>query len=161
MPKGIYPRLEKHKLNWFQKGHKNSVEIVRKISSKLKGKKAWNKGIKLSDEWKENLSKSLKGRISPNKGKRFSKEWRKKLSKAHGGRGDGLTELQIREKIAGRKKPKQCELCGAMGTICFDHDHKTGKFRGWICRRCNATLGLVKDNSELLNSMVKYLNNLI
>lgn len=61
------------------------------------------------------------------------------------------------EKIAGRRKPEQCELCGALGRICFDHDHKTGKFRGWICHRCNSALGLVRDNAELLTEMVEYI----
>lgn len=67
--------------------------------------------------------------------------------------------LQIREKLVGRKKPKQCEICGAIGKICYDHNHKTGKFRGWICYRCNLTLGFVKDNTELLNVMIEYLKN--
>ena len=78
----------------------------------------------------------------------------------------GLTQLEKLEKLAGRKRSEQCELCGAFadgygkrfyGRICFDHDHKTGKFRGWICVRCNTVLGHVKDNSELLLTMVEYL----
>ena len=147
----------RNKLGQFIKGHRHPDEILKKISEARLGVPAWNKGKAMSEETKKKLSEKLKGRISPNKGKKFSKEWRKNLSKARGGKGDGLTELQRREKIAGRKKPKQCELCGAMGIICFDHNHNTGKFRGWICKRCNVVLGLVKDNSELLNSMVKYL----
>ena len=71
-----------------------------------------------------------------------------------------------KEKLAGRPKPKQCETCGdfvdktktiSFTSICFDHDHKTGKFRGWICRRCNTILGYVKDNPELLRSLANYL----
>jgi len=67
-------------------------------------------------------------------------------------------KINCREQTAGKKKPEQCELCGSIGVICFDHCHKTGKFRGWICRRCNLVLGMVKDNQELLVSMVDYLN---
>ena len=62
-----------------------------------------------------------------------------------------------REKLAGRKKPKQCEVCGAFGRICFDHVHDTGKFRGWICNRCNSALGFVKDSPELLRRLADYL----
>lgn len=65
--------------------------------------------------------------------------------------------LKYREKIAGRKRSEQCEICGAMEQICFDHDHKTGEFRGWICGRCNFALGLVKDNTETLMAMIEYL----
>ena len=81
--------------------------------------------------------------------------------KKHWNYKEGLTREQSRiqkqEKLAGRKRPEQCEVCGAMGDICFDHDHKTGEFREWICRRCNLLLGLAKDNSELLNALSEYL----
>jgi endogenous inhibitor of DNA gyrase (YacG/DUF329 family) len=71
--------------------------------------------------------------------------------------------LGSREKEAGRKRPEFCELCGAFGKdtpkgICYDHNHNTGKFRGWICGRCNVTLGMVKDSTDLLQNMINYLN---
>lgn len=70
---------------------------------------------------------------------------------------------KIREKIAGRPKTEQCELCGILASelkrgLFFDHDHKTGKFRGWLCYRCNIALGMVSDNKELLLKMVGYLS---
>lgn len=40
---------------------------------------------------------------------------------------------------------------------CVDHDHKTGKIRGLLCNHCNRALGLIKDNIEVLNRMIKYL----
>lgn len=63
----------------------------------------------------------------------------------------------IKEKLAGRKRPEQCEICGSLGKICFDHDHITNKFRGWICLRCNVALGMVKDNSETLMALADYI----
>ncbi len=81
--------------------------------------------------------------------------------------GKKLTENQINSLKArkGDKNPNwklnpkyPCEICGSMDIISYDHDHATGLFRGWICRRCNMTLGLVKDNSEMLMRMIKYLN---
>ncbi len=39
----------------------------------------------------------------------------------------------------------------------FDHDHQTGAFRGWICYRCNTTLGKVGEDPELLEKMIHYL----
>jgi len=59
--------------------------------------------------------------------------------------------------MAGRKQPEQCEICGAFGKICFDHNHETGEFRGWICMRCNTALGLVKENTETLMALIKYI----
>lgn len=58
---------------------------------------------------------------------------------------------------AGRPKPTQCELCGDGGKIVYDHDHYSDKFRGWLCDRCNRTLGQVKDNINLLRKMISYL----
>lgn len=62
------------------------------------------------------------------------------------------------EKIAGRPKPKNCEICNQTGRICFDHCHRSDKFRGWICSQCNIVLGMVYDSPELLEKMISYLN---
>lgn len=70
------------------------------------------------------------------------------------------------EQLMGRPRPLLCELCAnppaGRGNkpgsgICFDHDHATGKPRGWLCDRCNKVLGLVYDSPELLRSLALYL----
>jgi hypothetical protein len=63
------------------------------------------------------------------------------------------------EEISGREKPEVCDICGGGGMICFDHDHETGEFRGWICFHCNTTLGFARDKTEVLQKMIDYLNN--
>lgn len=45
-----------------------------------------------------------------------------------------------------------------VGTWCLDHNHKTGIMRGWLCHDCNRALGNFKDNPELLERAIKYLN---
>jgi hypothetical protein len=56
--------------------------------------------------------------------------------------------------IAGRPRPTECELCGERPRrIVFDHCHATGAFRGWLCDRCNLTLGQAKDDAKLLTKM--------
>lgn len=62
------------------------------------------------------------------------------------------------ELAAGRKKPVVCEVCGYGGTICWDHDHRTGRFRGWLCSHCNTVLGRVRDSSEQLRLLANYLD---
>ena len=64
---------------------------------------------------------------------------------------------QRQGEIAGRPKPTECEVCGETGIICFDHDHKTGEFRGWLCRNCNLALGYAKDDTERLHLLAQYL----
>lgn len=70
----------------------------------------------------------------------------------------GIRTVKHQEELAGRPKPKVCELCYTVANrIHFDHDHNTGLFRGWICLQCNVALGLVKDNPKLLRRMADYL----
>lgn len=63
-----------------------------------------------------------------------------------------------REQSAGRPKPDNCEICHRATKLNWDHCHATGKFRGWICFRCNAVLGLVEDSQEILSRLGSYLN---
>jgi hypothetical protein len=51
-----------------------------------------------------------------------------------------------------------CPICEQHSDkLVYDHDHVTGKFRGWICHNCNLVLGKVKDNSIILRRMILYL----
>lgn len=38
-----------------------------------------------------------------------------------------------------------------------DHDHKTEKIRGLLCRKCNQFLGKIQDNRETLGRLKGYL----
>ena len=39
----------------------------------------------------------------------------------------------------------------------LDHDHVSGKFRGYICHSCNRGLGIFQDSIESLESAIEYL----
>lgn len=60
-----------------------------------------------------------------------------------------------------QKDEEQCRGKGGYksGTWCLDHDHKTGKFRGWLCHECNRALGNFKDSENLLESALHYLRD--
>jgi hypothetical protein len=60
-------------------------------------------------------------------------------------------------EIAGRGRALQCELCGEDRETFFDHCHRCNAFRGWLCSRCNWTLGQVKEDAALLLKMIAYL----
>jgi hypothetical protein len=55
----------------------------------------------------------------------------------------------------------QCAICAATrhhgAGWHGDHDHKTGAFRGVLCRGCNVGLGNFKDKVKLLRAAILYL----
>lgn len=52
-----------------------------------------------------------------------------------------------------------CAICDRPSKLHIDHDHATGKVRGLLCRSCNHGLGNFKDDTTILVSAIKYLNN--
>lgn len=58
---------------------------------------------------------------------------------------------------AGREKPLFCEVCGDKGRINYDHCHKSGKFRAWLCTPCNLVLGYCNDDPVRLEWLITYL----
>lgn len=42
--------------------------------------------------------------------------------------------------------------------LCVDHCHKTNVIRGLLCDSCNRGLGLLKDNKEILQNAIHYIN---
>ena len=43
--------------------------------------------------------------------------------------------------------------------LCCDHDHKTGRFRGWLCGKCNRSIGLMNESKENCIRIYEYLCN--
>lgn len=80
----------------------------------------------------------------------FTREYRKKHPQKN------YRVLKTHEN-ATRPKSGQCEICTKKCNTVYDHDHKTGKFRGWICQQCNTSLGMIKDKIEILQKMITYL----
>jgi hypothetical protein len=51
-----------------------------------------------------------------------------------------------------------CSLsCETGRDLAVDHDHETGKIRGLLCRNCNVSLGLMKDDPARLRKAAEYL----
>lgn len=89
----------------------------------------------------------------------INSDWRiKSAAAAHQRNHMKVWRRGKREALAGRPKPKTCEICGRSDRrIHWDHDHQTMKFRGWICSNCNVALGMVEDSTETLKKLVTYL----
>lgn len=41
--------------------------------------------------------------------------------------------------------------------LAVDHDHASGQVRGLLCRRCNAGIGLLRENPVILQRAIEYL----
>ena len=51
-----------------------------------------------------------------------------------------------------------CAVCKQIEErLCVDHCHNTGKVRGLLCRRCNAGIGMLKDDVAILIEAITYL----
>mgnify|MGYP001573277352 CR=1 FL=1 len=57
----------------------------------------------------------------------------------------------------GDVKRGACEVCETECELCYDHDHATGLFRGWLCRSCNNGLGHFRDDPYRLVAAAAYL----
>lgn len=54
---------------------------------------------------------------------------------------------------------EDCDVCGTFvgPEIHLDHCHKTGKFRGFLCAKCNHCIGFADDSKEVLAALILYL----
>lgn len=61
-----------------------------------------------------------------------------------------------------KEQEYKCKICratspGSKSGWQADHDHATGKFRGILCHKCNATLGHAGDDLDRLRGCMEYL----
>ncbi len=82
--------------------------------------------------------------------KEYWRQWQqKKVDKKFGVSRPEKTKCAIcRQVITRRKTPDNFRR------IYLDHNHSTGKFRGWLCAECNSRLGWFERNTKRI---LKYL----
>ena len=61
-----------------------------------------------------------------------------------------------KEEVGSIPEGEKCPICGRDAEV-IDHNHKTGKFRGYTCDRCNRGCGQFQDDPDLLKKAQKYL----
>lgn len=74
--------------------------------------------------------------------------------------------MKMREQRHGIKPPhapgKVCDACSTPFKDGYDthmdHDHRTEEFRGWLCMRCNRSLGYAQDSRDRLQLLLNYLD---
>lgn len=79
---------------------------------------------------------------------------------SHAKRKYGISRA-IQEKML-LEQNHTCKICNLPERVrrqclSIDHNHITGKVRGYLCSTCNSGLGQFYDNIDLLKSAIKYL----
>jgi hypothetical protein len=55
----------------------------------------------------------------------------------------------------------KCKICkSVLDKPCIDHDHQSGKVRGYLCFYCNLGLGFSGDNKDILKNSLNYLKKI-
>ena len=72
----------------------------------------------------------------------------------------GLTYEEYQNLI--NVQNNQCAICKKTEkeekrALAIDHCHSSGKIRGLLCHMCNRMLGMARDNIDILNKAISYL----
>lgn len=68
-----------------------------------------------------------------------------------------LTESEYNAMFLSQKG--KCALCERFVGLIVDHDHKTGRVRGLLCKRCNTLLGMLENIGEsAITKALEYIN---
>lgn len=139
-------RSKKHISEYNAQYYKNNKE---NILAHKKGQRPNPVSIANTREWK---------RRNPARVKSYARVYREQ------NRERALVSERKRAGIPAptRPEPATCEICnckpsGIYKHLCVDHDHNTGKFRGWLCNRCNLALGNMGDTLESVERVTDYL----
>jgi len=111
-------------------------------------------------EVRDNITEFQKNYYQENKSK-ISKQMRERHLKIK----YNLTSDQYVEMVYHQNNC--CAICGNVETrvdklgdirpLCVDHNHTTGEVRELLCNDCNALLGFAKENLEVLENAIQYL----
>lgn len=96
----------------------------------------------------------------PDEASRRSAKWQKENPERA-----RMRSLRYKRRVMGIPEapyscPTLCENClkpPTKGGMHLDHDHITGKFRGWLCNKCNRGFGHFGDTLEGMQQGVRYL----
>lgn len=113
--------------------------------------------MKVSEKKRESIRRWRK--VNPDKINEYARRYRaanrEKLRAYHCAR----KRIELGVPDATRPSPELCECCEkyADKALRIDHDHATGKFRGWLCDGCNIGLGQLGDTREGVAKALAYL----
>ena len=62
-------------------------------------------------------------------------------------------------------EPFECPICskrtiaGITSKVVLEHDHRSGRVRGWVCDSCNTGIGRFKDDKKLLKRAINFIES--
>lgn len=140
-------------------GTVHSAETKARMSASAKRRKRTPR----TAEWNAKIAAGNRGKKMPKRyiracqcgaifasGASNAKFCSRQCARAHRGRG-------IRHLPEFRRYARVCAICGTTEQLVGDHDHKTGRPRGILCRKCNLALGNMDDNPARLRAAALYL----
>jgi hypothetical protein len=97
----------------------------------------------------------------------YAKHREKKLLWRHSWKLKSRYGITVEDHAAMMEKQgDKCAVCGTSERserngkrlrFCLDHDHATGRVRGFLCNACNVGLGHFRDDPSLLVAALRYL----
>lgn len=70
----------------------------------------------------------------------------------------GITEETYNQILI--RQGNRCAICGSYQVskrLAVDHNHSTGKVRGLLCVNCNLGIGSLKEDRQILENAIEYL----
>jgi len=105
----------------------------------------------------EKNQKSIAGKVSRRGECRDCRKWRKPIPQKI------KLEYEKKHPMPPIGEKFTCPICQKTiirqfkNDVVLDHSHKDGKIRGWICRQCNSSIGMMDENINILQRAIKWL----
>ncbi|MFY7788329.1 MAG: endonuclease domain-containing protein [Thermoflexibacteraceae bacterium] len=102
----------------------------------------------------EKNQKSIAGKISRRGECRDCRKWRKPISQK------AKVAYEKKHPIPPIGESFTCPICQNTiirqfkNDVVLDHSHKDGQIRGWICRQCNSSLGMMDEDVSILERAI-------
>ncbi len=146
-------RKDKHSYFCRECGRKASLEY-----SKKNRKKRCEAAMRYAKKYPEKV-KANHRRYKKNNPFKFILKQSRGDAKLGGFMPCNATHEELRDSYTG-----VCKICGISDKVnsrrlSMDHDHETGKFRGWLCMGCNGGIGFLKDSPGLLRLAAEYIES--
>lgn len=109
----------------------------------------------------EKNQKSIAGKISRRGECRDCRKWKKPIPlKAR-------VEFESRHPRPQIGAPFSCPVCQKTiirqfkNDVTLDHSHDTGIIRGWICRQCNSSIGMMDEDVTVIERAIKWIKGIL